>query len=82
MTPPRFFDHARYSRTGGLASRDGAFANCVDSTNRCNYVMLSVDMGGPLDAPDVLPAGGCESYLWTDWKGRLLPHVGTVERGE
>jgi hypothetical protein len=29
--------------------------------------------GGPLDAPDVLPAGGCTSTTWTTSAGRAVP---------
>lgn len=80
MKNPRFFDIAGFQKTGGLASRDSAFALCVDYTNRCNDAGLTISMGGPLDAPDTIPAGSCESYKWTDWKGHALPHVNTVER--
>lgn len=38
-------------------------------------------MGGPLDAPDVMPAGCMQSTEWTDAHGRSLPSVAGVERG-
>lgn len=60
----RFFDLPRQYRTGGLAQRQTAFAACVDMTNRCNYVAEAIDMGGPIDAPDLMPAGACEGVRW------------------
>jgi hypothetical protein len=81
MMKPRFFNHAAFSKTGGVRSRDEAFAACVDQTNRCNHVARVIDMGGPLDAPQEMPAGGCNSDLWTDWRGNPMPTTSTVERG-
>jgi hypothetical protein len=62
----RFFDHARYGFTGGLHSRDMVFYACWSNDNRCNDVMRQVDAGGPIDAPDILPAGACDSITWHD----------------
>ena len=81
MALHRYFDTGRQYRTGGLGSRDMAFAACADRTNRCNTVSSVIDMGGPLDAPDVMPAGACESRLFVDWRGNALAHTLTVERG-
>lgn len=78
--PHRYFDTGRQYRTGGLGSRDMAFIACVDNTNRGDYVMRAIDCGGPLDAPDVMPAGGCESRLFVDWRSNALAHTLTVER--
>lgn len=80
MRARTFFDVGRAARTGGLVSRDEAFAACVDRTNRCNDVARVIDMGGPLDAPDLMPAGCCEGWRWVDWRGRPLLHVETVAR--
>lgn len=60
----RFFDLPRQYRTGGLAQRSAAFAACVDMTNRCNDVMHTIDLGGPIDAPELMPAGACEGVRW------------------
>jgi hypothetical protein len=76
----QYFDHPRHHRTAGVASRDAAFAACADATNRCNDVYLVIQMGGPLDACDVMPAGSCNSDLWADWKARPLVTVSHVDR--
>lgn len=62
----RFFDHARYSFTGGVHSRDMVFYACWSNDNRCNDVTLQIMGGGPIDAPDILPAGCCDSITWHD----------------
>lgn len=80
MDAPVYFNHAAYCKTGGLHSRDMAFAACVDRGNRCNDVARVIDMGGPLDAPDTMPAGGCEGRAWVDWRGNPKPTTMTVER--
>lgn len=64
MIKLRFFDLPRKHRTGGLAQRDNAFGACVDASNRCNDVMRVIELGGPIDAPDLMPAGGCEGIKW------------------
>jgi hypothetical protein len=76
----RFFDHPTHHRTGGVASRDDAFSLCVDYSHRAAEVMYSILAGGPLDACDVIPAGGCNSNEWTDWKGRPQPTVSGINR--
>lgn len=80
MNPPIYFNHAAYCRTGGVGSRDAAFAACVDRTNRCNDVMRAIDLGGPLDAPEEIPAGSCESRLWVNWRGEPKPTTTTTPR--
>ena len=76
----QFFDHPAHHRTAGVASRDAAFALCVDRTHRASDVMYSILAGGPLDACAVIPAGGCNSDQWTDLRGRAQPTVSGIVR--
>ena len=78
--PRRFFNQPVYHRTGGVNSRDAAFALCVDYTNRADHVARCIDLGGPLDAPEVMPAGSCESRLWVNYRGDAMPHVAELRR--
>ena len=75
-----FFNHARYCATGGLRTRDHVFLLCRTNDNRCNTVMQQVDMGGPLDAPEVMPAGSVESVLHRNWRGDPRPTTSTFSR--
>ena len=49
----KFFDHPRHHRTAGVASRDDAFAACVDYSHRASHVMYAIMAGGPLDACEI-----------------------------
>lgn len=83
MGTQRFFDHGGYCKTGGISSRDMVFYACWAPDNRCNYVMLHVDMGGPLDAPSTIPAGSCNSTTWHNGANetpvRYHPSVTTID---
>jgi hypothetical protein len=78
--PRRFINMPAYHRTGGIASRDAAYAACSDHTHRADNVSRCIDLGGPLDAPEVMPAGSCESRLWTNYRGEAMPHVSELRR--
>ncbi|MCK6433153.1 MAG: hypothetical protein L6Q68_08985 [Aquabacterium sp.] len=75
-----YFDNGRYCRTGGLRPRDYVFHHCWTPDNRCNTVMQQVDMGGPLDAPALMPAGSVESISTRDAYGRPCARTSTFER--
>lgn len=48
--------------------------------HRANDAMSSIIAGGPLDACEVIPAGCCNSNVWTDWQGTPLPTVSGIDR--
>ena len=39
-----------------------------------------LDTGGPLDAPDWMPAGACNCTEWTDSAGRGFPAQNEIRR--
>jgi hypothetical protein len=76
---PRIFDYPRQHRTGGLTSRDAVYWAAWPNTG-ASLAALTL-AGGPLDAPDVMPAGCMVSTTWTDAHGRAVPSVAGFERG-
>ena len=76
---PRIFDYPRQHQTGGLPSRDAVYWAAWPNAG-ASLAALTL-AGGPLDAPDVMPAGCMQSTSWTDAHGRALPSVVGFERG-
>ena len=70
--------------TGGRMSRQ-----CTQMLNMPGRWMLygtigqmswELDAGGPLDAPDTLPAGGMNNTEWTNGWGRPIGALNTTQR--
>lgn len=76
-----YFDHGRYCRTAGLQARDAVFLSCWTPDSRCSAVMQQVDMGGPLDAPEYMPAGSVEGLTVRNFAGEGRPTTSTTARG-
>ena len=76
---PRIFDYPRQHQTGGLTSRDAVYWAAWPNAG-ASLAALTL-AGGPIDAPDVMPAGCMQSTSWTDAHGRALPSVAGFERG-
>ena len=49
-------------------------------SGRIGCVSSPWDMGGPLDAPEVLPAGAMNRTEWSNAKGTPLPHQSEAMR--
>jgi len=60
-----------FNVTGGITYRDLAAIRCA------HYDALQV---GPLDAPDFMPAGSCNSTEYTDWTGDFLVGQTSIQR--
>lgn len=72
-----------YYRTGGISSRD----HCVTNADRrwlFSSPLGAIDWfaGGPIDAPELLPAGGMEGVSTFDGRGRPMPAEQWCRRGE
>ncbi len=76
---PRIFDYPLHHRTGGPTARDAVYYLTWPDRGHSDMIAATL-AGGPLDAPDVMPAGCMVSTTWTDAHGRAVPSVAGVER--
>lgn len=67
-----------YNRTGGIASRVSALCKC-EAHHRTD-AMQSIDMGGPLDAPEWMPAGSVDNITWYDSMGEPIARQTEIDR--
>lgn len=69
------------ARTASHYERTRAFGGMWhrDSGHRVN---LDIEAGGPIDAPEIMPAGACESISWLSSAGRTLPAQCLISRDE
>lgn len=68
--------HTLYFSTGGLDQRTAVHIQC-HATSRHYCVTVA---GGPLDAPEHLPAGCCDSTSTRGFFGEALPAVTLAPR--
>jgi hypothetical protein len=85
----RFVDYGAHCGTGGVQSRAFVFLACWmdnrlrglnESTDRSGIFSSVVCMGGPLDAPDTMPAGACNSSTFYSAYHDDAPGVSTFTR--
>lgn len=75
-----YFNLGRYCSTGGLRSRDLVWSLCWTPDNRCNTVMEQVSLGGPLDAPESMPAGSVDGISFQHANGQPRQVTSTFPR--
>lgn len=83
---PRFFDYGSHCKTGGVASRDAVWYLSFASGADWSDITRATDMGGPIDAPETMPSGCCNSVTWHDGayradERRFHGATSTVRRG-
>lgn len=69
--------------TGSKRERNAAemINGCTGLFGEIGAMCDNFTAGAPIDAPEILPAGCCNSIDWTDGRGRPLPMQAEFRRG-